>query len=821
MSVAGSNFINAGSDCGWLTTKGGNAHTSTASENPFARVSLYNASWNSTFPSLYRGAEVLMTKGAMQTGRTSATGSAVLSGLAGASLEFYWMIGRFTIDVTSRGGQNITMQVQFNMVGKQGTGPDAGTSFTGSSSSQYRLSRFFTFANTATSITSVSPSSGPLAGGTVVTISGTDLTGATVTIGGTAATVTATTDTSVTAVTPASSSAGAKDVVVSSSSGTATLAGGFTYLAAPTISGVTPSSGPTAGGTAITISGTALSGATVTVGGVSASVSSTSATTATAITPAAASGARDVIVTTGGGSATLTDGFTYVAAPSITSIAPVSGATLGGTVITLVGTNLSGATVTIGGVAATVTASSATSLTIVSPSSATVGVKDVVVTTVGGSTTRAGAFTYFLAAPTITSVMPSSGPTSGGTSITISGTSLGGGTVAVGGLAATVSSSSATSITATTPASSSAGARNVTVTTSAGSATVSGGFTYVSAPTITAVTPGSGPIGGGTSIVVVGTNLSGATVTIGGSAATVSSTSPTTVTAVTPAGASPGAKNVVVTTVGGSATRTAGFTYLPAPTIATVSPSSGPLSGGTTLTILGTNLSGAIVTVGGVGATVTSNTSSTVTAVTPVSASSGAKNLTITTPGGTATRTGAFTYLAAPTITSVTPASGPLAGGTTILIAGNNLAGAAVKVGGVPATVIASDATAVSVRSPASTSTGARDVAVTTAGGVATRSGGFTYMPLPIVTSATPSSGPISGGTSVKILGTNLQGATVTFGGLTAAVTSNTGTAVTVNTPESPSAGVKVVQVVTAGGTANLSGGFTYLPMPTIGSITP
>jgi formylglycine-generating enzyme required for sulfatase activity len=85
----------------------------------------------------------------------------------------------------------------------------------------------------------------------------------------------------------------------------------------PVIDSVTPSFGPTAGGTTITILGSALEGATgVTVRGVAAtSVTVVSDTTVTAITPPGALGAANVQVITPGGTATLSGGFTYGNAP--------------------------------------------------------------------------------------------------------------------------------------------------------------------------------------------------------------------------------------------------------------------------------------------------------------------------------------------------------------------------------------------------------------------------------------------------------------------------------------------------------------------------
>lgn len=84
----------------------------------------------------------------------------------------------------------------------------------------------------------------------------------------------------------------------------------------PTVTGVSPTSGTTAGGTAITITGTNFTGAnTVTIGGNNATlVTVASATKITAVTPAGVAGAADVRVTTGNGTSAINPGakFTYV-----------------------------------------------------------------------------------------------------------------------------------------------------------------------------------------------------------------------------------------------------------------------------------------------------------------------------------------------------------------------------------------------------------------------------------------------------------------------------------------------------------------------------
>jgi hypothetical protein len=97
----------------------------------------------------------------------------------------------------------------------------------------------------------------------------------------------------------------------------------------PTITGIAPLSGPTTGGTPVTITGTNFTGATsVTIGGAAATKASVvNATTITATTPAGTAGARDVVVTTPAGSGAGLALFTYVSASTYT----VTGSILSGT----------------------------------------------------------------------------------------------------------------------------------------------------------------------------------------------------------------------------------------------------------------------------------------------------------------------------------------------------------------------------------------------------------------------------------------------------------------------------------------------------------
>jgi len=158
-------------------------------------------------------------------------------------------------------------------------------------------------------------------------------------------------------------------------------------VAIPTISSFTP--GSAASGSAVTIEGTYLAGATaVSFGGITAtSFTVNSDTSITAVVGTGASG--DVSVMTPGGTAILA-GFTFIPAPTITSFTPTNGGTA--TSITISGTNFTGATaVSFGGIAATSFAvSSATSITAVVGTGASGSVS---VVAPGGTATLAG-FTF-------------------------------------------------------------------------------------------------------------------------------------------------------------------------------------------------------------------------------------------------------------------------------------------------------------------------------------------------------------------------------------------------------------------------------------------
>ena len=170
----------------------------------------------------------------------------------------------------------------------------------------------------------------------------------------------------------------------------------------PLASSILPASGPTTGGTAVTITGTNFrAGSTVTFGGAPATnVVVLNSTTITATTPAGVPGTVDVVITAGAAATSLAGGFAYVLiAPTVVDVQPATGPTTGGTKVTLTGVNLSGVTgVSVGGVAATaVTVIDDNTVTAVTaPRGA--GLVDVVVTTSTGHVANdPSAFTFYAA----------------------------------------------------------------------------------------------------------------------------------------------------------------------------------------------------------------------------------------------------------------------------------------------------------------------------------------------------------------------------------------------------------------------------------------
>jgi alpha-tubulin suppressor-like RCC1 family protein len=254
----------------------------------------------------------------------------------------------------------------------------------------------------------------------------------------------------------------------------------------------------------------------------------------------------------------------------------------------------------------------------------------VAVSGLGGVVKIAGGGSHSLSmgapAATITGISPGSGPQLGGTSVSITGVNLGEATSVHFGSSAASSFTvdSPTSITATSPAGT--GTVDITVTTPSGTSGTSPAdrFTYIPPPAVTKVKPNKGPAAGGTSSVITGSNFTGATAVSFGAVPASSFTvdSSTSITAVAPAGTAGAADITVATASGTSALSTHDVFKYEAPTIAVISPDTGPVAGGTSVTVSGSGFApGAGTTTflfgKAPGGSVQCNTSTSCTLVTP------------------------------------------------------------------------------------------------------------------------------------------------------------------------------------------------------------
>ncbi|MEV6564527.1 IPT/TIG domain-containing protein [Streptomyces kronopolitis] len=237
--------------------------------------------------------------------------------------------------------------------------------------------------------------------------------------------------------------------------------------------------------------------------------------------------------------------------------------------------------------------------------------------------------------------------------------------------------------------------------------------------------PYQGPTGGGTRVTLLGTHLTGATaVHFGPRPATeVVVVSDHEITLVTPAGH--GVVDVTVTTPGGTSAPMP-FYYLPPPRVTGLSPASGPVAGGTTVTLTGTSLATArTVGFGGSAVTPVVLSDSVLTVTTPPGPAGGVP-VTVTTIGGVA-EGGTYTYAGPPALNALAPAAGSRAGGTVVALLGSGLARTTeVLFDATPAAFTAVTDTLLQAVAPAH-APGAVPVTVTSAGGSATAPRPYTY----------------------------------------------------------------------------------------------
>ncbi len=273
-------------------------------------------------------------------------------------------------------------------------------------------------------------------------------------------------------------------------------------------------------------------------------------------------------------------------------------------------------------------------------------------------------------------------------------------------------------------------------------------WTASAAPAITAIYPPTGP--SNTLVSISGSGLTGVTkVTFNGiDAASFSIQNDALIQARSPIGATSGP--ISVTHPSGTATSTLSFTPVPAPTILSLSPTSGMR--GDTIVITGTQFTGveAVRFSNNLAALFTVIDSTHISVVVPGGAVSGP--IRVYAEGGSegSPAFGVVSVLA-PTVTSFNPTSA--LPGRDVMVTGTDFTGTTgVKfneVAGINLSVLSD--TSLRVRVPIAASTGL--IAVTNSKGTGTSANPFVISLLPVVTSFAPLSGVV--GTQVTLTGTD------------------------------------------------------------------
>ncbi|SDY15355.1 IPT/TIG domain-containing protein [Micromonospora pattaloongensis] len=358
-------------------------------------------------------------------------------------------------------------------------------------------------------------------------------------------------------------------------------------------------------------------------------------------------------------------------------------------------------------------------------------------------------------------------------------------------------------------------------------------------PTVASLSVNKGSSDGGTQVTITGAGLASASaVRFGSASATFSPVQANGVTklvATAPANALGTVDVTVTNTAGTSPVGTASkFTYVPPPpAVSGMSASSLLIFGGTTITVNGTNLTGAkSVKIGTKIATPKVLSATSLTFVAPPMPV-GTYDVTVTTAQGTSPTGPAarLTYVnpPPPAVESVTPSSALTYLSTPVVVTGTNLTGASrVTLGGKALTFTRVSDTQLRLTVPPGTA-GTVDLQVTTPGGTSEvgTSAQFTYRtpPAPAITSISPKSALTYVTTPVVITGVNLTAASkVTVDGVAVSFTRVSDTQIKVSM-RPHAAGDVDVQVTTPGGVtatgSDAQFSYTAPPAPVVDTVSP
>jgi hypothetical protein len=536
----------------------------------------------------------------------------------------------------------------------------------------------------------------------------------------------------------------------------------FSYNA-PSILNVLPTSGPTAGAVLLTINGTSfgLTGS-VTVGNSPCPISGLGSLWSHSLIkcqlPAGSGLANRILVSAGGQTSNPFD-YNYNA-PSISTISPVNGPTLGNINITLSGADFGAAgsasiTVRIDSIICPVIVQTHSLVICTLPANGIPGSKAVQVT-VQGQNSNTASFLYDF--PSITALVPPNGPTSGNIPLAIFGTSFPlQSNVTVGGVGCPVITSNTTFVLCTLPAG--AGLNQPVAVFASSQAIIVNTFPFnYDRPVISSMNPATASSSGNIPLTLIGANFgTSATISIGGLNCPVipGTVQHTTAQCTLPEGTGSGLNLPVVITVAQQDSAPSNFSYLP-PTVTSISPNTGDTPGAIIVTISGSSFgTSGIVLIGGRSCPIVNFAYSHNEIQCLLPAGEGMDQRVTVVRGTTAsTQAVSFSYNP-PTLDLITPTSGPTAGGLILTVTGTNL--------GVNGDIMIGNR--VCIRSGLAQShyrvecklpegQGAPQTVFANVSGQVSNQLTFSY-DMQAITSLVPATGPTSGGLTLTLAGSN------------------------------------------------------------------
>jgi uncharacterized protein (TIGR03790 family) len=461
--------------------------------------------------------------------------------------------------------------------------------------------------------------------------------------------------------------------------------------------------------------------------------------------------------------------FYVVKPPRFSRLDPAEGPASGGTAVLLEGWNLEpDMKVYFGGAeAAGYNHEDCNHVEVVTPPNSAGPVDVILENPLGLTFTETGGFTYVNGiGPLVQTIAPDTGGASGGETVTLTGLNFTGATgVTIDGVPATgVSVESDTQITVLTGRYRGPTPKRgrVDVVSPGATGSLLQAYVYFGAPVVSGVHDDYDVVSGGKSIVISGKNFYAVSAVrlAGVPADTFRVDSPNQITAVVGPAPDPRLGAVEVDNPEGTGTRPDGFLYISPdpPSVLSVTPDHGGASGGTAVTLTGTNFLGATgVVIAGVPAPdydVLSDTQMTAVAAPYGGSTPNLGDVVVTTPSGTGSLPQSFTYFGTPVVNSVADNFDTVSGGKSVVITGENFFEVVgVSLVGIPVQTFVVDSptqiTAVTAPAPLPA---VGNVVVANTEGSGVLNNGFEYVPAPC-----PVTAPVAGLKVTRLTGGKLR----------------------------------------------------------------